>query len=90
MVFTLVKEINEESKSGNPIPIVPTIPVVTVDFCNERFHRILDKMTTIDEKIDGVLKKSRQHGIERRVFLYSLLGSIISGLTVGVILFLLK
>jgi len=63
-------------------------PYVTVAFCNERFNRIMGKLNIIEKKMDNVRIDKKERGKELRVFAYSMVGSIVSGVMVAMFVIL--
>jgi hypothetical protein len=58
---------------------------VTLEFCNERFGRIMDKLTAIDGKVTELREAQRQAARDWRLFIISAL----SGAAVALLSWLL-
>jgi hypothetical protein len=58
---------------------------VTLEFCNERFGRIMDKLTAIDGKVTELREAQRQAARDWKLFILS----ILSGAAVALLSWLL-
>jgi len=71
---------NDEKKNN------PHNPFVTVKFCDERFLRIIDKLTQLHEDIAEIKVNSKQKGRDWRMLGFTILGGIITAiLTAGIL-----
>jgi len=55
---------------------------VSIAVCDERFARIMDKLTVMDKKIDTITTEKKEKGRDWRLLGFAILGSVISGLIV--------
>jgi len=66
---------------GNEKKKNPGVPV-SRDFCDERFLRVIDKLNVIEEKVDGLKKEKKQEGRDWRLLVFSIFGSVVTGLVI--------
>jgi Flp pilus assembly protein TadB len=53
---------------------------VTIEFCDERFGRIMDKLAEIDRKVTELRNEQRQKARDYRLFLLSALSGVVVAL----------
>jgi len=68
-------------------------PYVSLTFCNERFERLMDKfdvvktkIEVVDAKVDKIGTLEQTKSRDWRILVFSILGSIISGVCVAGVL----
>jgi len=72
---------------GRMVPrddLPPEKQFVTVDFCNERFNRILDQLTMIDKKVtelsEDLSQEQKESKRDWKMFVLSILSGVIVAL----------
>ena len=71
-----VKDSDSMPKDENPTEK----QLVTLDFCNERFNRILDKLTAIDQKVTSISQKQEESKRDWKMFILSILSGTVVAL----------